>query len=104
MSWKSEEVPAAQSAGSSDVNTRSNPPGCLQFCTTSEQVGRTYDDSRLEDLIVPSIQGVELIRGGLSDGLSFSSKRMAFPLCLEHWKVCEKTRSEAGHYPCWTDS
>ena len=53
----------------------------------SEQVERTYDDSRLEDLVVPLIQGVELIRGCLSDGHSFSTKRLAFPLCHAHCKV-----------------
>ena len=40
------------------------------------------DDPRQEDLMVPLLQGVELIRGGLSDGLLFSSERFAFPLCL----------------------
>ena len=32
--------------------------------------------------MVPLIKGVELIRDGLSDGLSFSSERLTFPLCL----------------------
>ena len=52
------------------------------------------DDPRQEDLMVPLLQGVELIRGGLSDGLTFSSERLAFPLCLQARNFSSKEEEE----------
>ena len=96
MLWKSKEVPAAQSAGSG-VNTRSNLPKCLEFGTASEQVGRTYDDPRLEDLMVPSHQGFELIRAVcLMNSLLF--KEHGLSLVSRTLEGLEKTKSEAGRF------
>ena len=49
MFWKSIEVSAS----------RIMRLKCFEIWTTSEQVERTYDDSRLEGLKVPLLQGVE---------------------------------------------
>ena len=64
----------------------SNPPECFEICRTSEQVERTFDDSRLEDLMVLLLQCVEQSGADKLNnepvGKTGVKKRVGFPRTL----------------------